>query len=168
MLVSLIVVVADVATIVPPIPPVLICAANVSAPSVVASSVGVTANDPVLLVIVKLPLDVAKSDALVTVQYNVVASATLVVVTLNVRATPSFTLLVVGATEYVGGVVLVSLIVTFCVVLNASNDSVNVSAPSVVASAVVVNVIFAVLLCTTNTPVKLAPLISALSTPVIV
>ena len=149
-------------------PPVLICAVNVSTPSVVASSVGVTANDPALLVILKLPLDVLKSDALVTVQYNVVASVTLVVVTLNVRATPSFTLLAVGATEYVGGVTLVSLIVTLCVVLSASNDSINVSAPSVDASAVVVYVILAVLLCTTNTPVKLAPLISALSTPVIV
>ena len=62
------------------------------------SAVGVTATEPALLVIAKLPVDVLKSDALVTVQYSVVASATLVVVILNVNALPSSTLFAAGAT----------------------------------------------------------------------
>ena len=95
---SLIVTALDVATTDPPVLPVLICAVNVSAPSVVASAVGVTLNVPELLVIVKLPLDVLKSAALVTVQYSVVASATFAVVTLNTNALPSLTDALAGAT----------------------------------------------------------------------
>ena len=97
-LVSLIVTELDVATIVPPTLPVLTLAVKVSAPSVVASAVGVTLNEPALLVIVKLPVDVPKSPAFVTLQYNVVASATFAVVTLNTNALPSFTLFAAGAT----------------------------------------------------------------------
>ena len=67
-LVSLIVIVLDVATTVPLTLPVLILAVNVSAPSVEVSAVGVTVNDPILLVIVKLPVDVPKSPLLVIVQ----------------------------------------------------------------------------------------------------
>ena len=55
------------------------------------SAVGVTVNDPVSLVIAKLPLAVLKSPELVAVQYNVVASDTLVVATLIVSALPSLT-----------------------------------------------------------------------------
>ena len=72
--------------------------------SVVASALGVTEKEPVLPLIVTVPLLVAKSSALVnTTQYNVVPLATLVVVTLNVRGDPSLTELTVGATIYVGG-----------------------------------------------------------------
>ena len=51
-----------------------------------------------MLEIVKLPLDVLKSAALVTVQYSVVASATFAVVTLNTNALPSLTDALAGAT----------------------------------------------------------------------
>jgi hypothetical protein len=100
--VSLIVTEALVATTVPLVEPVLMLTVNVSAPSVVVSAVGVTENDPVLLVIVNEPLDVAKSPALVaTVQYNVVLLATLVVVTLNVPALPSLILVGIVPKAYV-------------------------------------------------------------------
>ena len=62
---------------------------NVSAPSVIESAVGVTVNDPALLLITKLPLAVPKSPVFVTVQYKVVASGTLAVATFIVSADPS-------------------------------------------------------------------------------
>jgi hypothetical protein len=132
----------DVATIVPDVLTVLTLAVNVSAPSVVESAVGVTLKLPALLLIVKLPLLVAKSSGLLTVQYNVVPFVTLVVVTLKVSELPSLTLLAAGETEYVGPVD-VSLIVTEPDVATIVPDvlpvltlAVNVSAPSVVESAV--------------------------------
>ena len=66
------------------------------------------------------------------------------------------------------GVVLVSLIVTLWLVLKAFNVNKKVSVPSVVASAVTLNVAVAVLLFTVKLPVKLALAISAVVTPVIV
>ena len=127
--------------------PVLTCAWKVSATaSVVASASGCTEKEPVFEVIVKLPLEVVKSPAFVTVQYKVVASSTFVVVTFINNVVPSSTsvALFCGTTEYVGSAVrLVSLIVidddvttivppTLSVLICASN----VSAPSVVVSAV--------------------------------
>jgi len=94
--------VPDVATTVPDVLTVRTLAVNVSAPSVVESAVGVTEKLPALLVIVKLPLLVPKSPAFVTVQYNVVPSVTLVVVTLKVSELPSLTLFAAAETEYVG------------------------------------------------------------------
>ena len=91
-----------VSTIVPLVLPVLICAWNVSAPSVVVSAVGVTKKEPAFEFTVKLPLEVPKSPAFVTVQYSVVPFATFVVVTLNVKLLPSFTLFAAGDTLYVG------------------------------------------------------------------
>ena len=89
---SLIVISAEVATTVPSALPVLTLTVKISAPSDVESSVGVTLNDPVLPEIVKLPIDVLKSPAFeLIVQYNVVKSGTLTVLTLNVNATPSLT-----------------------------------------------------------------------------
>ena len=108
------------------------------------SAVGVTEKEPVLFVIVNEPLIVEKSLELVAiVQCRMVALATSVVVTLNVPALPS--LIDVGITPnvYVGGLVLVSLIVTVLLVATTSPVTltfliltVNVSAPSVVKSAV--------------------------------
>jgi hypothetical protein len=86
---------------------------NVSLPSVVKSAVGVTVKEPVLDVIVNDPLTVEKSPALVyTNQYRVVLLATLVVVTLNVPELPSFIDVGITPNAYVGGLVLVSLIIT--------------------------------------------------------
>ena len=63
-LVSLIVTELLVATTVPLVLPVRTDTVNVSAPSVVASAVGVTLNDPALPVIVNDPDDAAVNDAL--------------------------------------------------------------------------------------------------------
>ena len=68
MLVSLIVTELLVATTVPLVLPVRTDAVNVSLPSVVASAVGVTLNEPELLVIVNDPEIVPKSPLLVIVQ----------------------------------------------------------------------------------------------------
>ena len=90
---SLIVTLPLVATTEPDIDPVLIATVNVSLPSVVTSEVGLTENDPALLLITNEPLDVLKSPALVAiVQYRVVPSDTLVVETLNVPLAPSLIL----------------------------------------------------------------------------
>ena len=100
MLVSLIVIALLVATTVPPVLPVLMLTVNVSAPSVVLSEVGVTVNEPALLLTTNEPLDVPKSPALVTVQYRVVESATLVVLTLMVPALPSLMLVGIVPNAY--------------------------------------------------------------------
>src|SRR6056300_1483227 len=87
------------------------------------------------------------------------------------KSLPSPTTLIIAPLLYSGsttGVRLVSLIVTLCVVLVPFNVNTNVSVPSVVASAVTLNVAVAVLLFTVKLPVKLAPPMSALNTPVIV
>ena len=139
-----------VATTGPLVLPVLTLAVNVSAPSVVKSGVGVTVKNPELFVIVKFPDRVPKSPSFVTVQYKVVPFGTFVVATLNVREVPSFTLSVAGVTVYVGsGVRLVSLIVTEIdlttsgpPVLPVLRIALNVSAPSVVRSFLVVTVKF--------------------------
>ena len=82
-------------------------------PSVVISAVGLTINDPVLALIVKLPLVVPKSPALVAIdQYKIVPLSTFVVLTLNVPLLPSLMLVGITPKLYVGGVLLVSLIVT--------------------------------------------------------
>ena len=76
-------------------------------------------NVPALLVIVNCPSLSANSLALVAVQYNVVASGTLVVAILIVNGLPSFILVAAGVASYVGesaGVKLVSLIVILSVV----------------------------------------------------
>ena len=67
-LVSLIVTEVLVASTVPPVLPERIEAVNVSAPSVVASAVGVTEKDPLLLMIVNDPELVPKSPGFVMVQ----------------------------------------------------------------------------------------------------
>jgi hypothetical protein len=77
------------ATIVPLVLPVRILIVPVSAPSVVESAVGVAVNEPAFELMLKLPDDVLKSPAGSTDQYNVVLSATFVVVTFMVPATPS-------------------------------------------------------------------------------
>ena len=105
---SLTVMLALDATMVPDVEPVLNWAVNVSAPSVVRSASGVTVNDPAPELIVTVP-DMATKSALVvvvfpTVQYNVVPLGTPSVVTLNVTPVPSLTLYTVGVTVYaVGG-----------------------------------------------------------------
>ena len=68
-LVSLIITRTDVATTVPVILSVLTLAVKLSAPSLVASAVGVTVNDPEPFVIVKFPDESIKSSGFVTVQY---------------------------------------------------------------------------------------------------
>ena len=81
-----------VSTIVPAWLPVLKVMVAVSSPSVVASAVGNTENDPALLLIVMVPELVAKSagvSPVVTCQYKVVPLATLVVATLTVPDEPS-------------------------------------------------------------------------------
>ena len=100
---------------------------------------------PVLPLIVTVPLLVAKSPALDTAQFNTVPFVTLVVVTVNVIATPSLTDVGVVDTRYVGtgGARLVSLIVIaglvvttgVPVILPVRTVTVNVSAPSVAVSA---------------------------------
>src|SRR6056300_56030 len=161
-LVSFIVIVSVVSTIVPEMLPVLILTVNVSESSVTKSFPGVTLKFPALLVITKLPLAILKSPEDETVQYNVVASSTLVVATFIVNALPSSTLSVAGVAVYVGkiiGVVLVSLIVILLVVsktvpliLSDLILTVNVSAPSVVLSAVGVTVKLPVLLVIVKLP----------------
>jgi len=104
-------------------------------------------RDPLLLVILNNPLVEEKSAGFVSLSYivqkSVVPLATFVVLIVNVAELPSFT--VVGLLElnvYVGGVVLVSLIVievlvarTVPLVLPERIEAVNVSTPSVVMSA---------------------------------
>ena len=143
-LVSLIVTGALVATTSPVTLTFLILTVNVSFPSVVISAVGVTEKEPVLFVIVNEPLIVEKSLELVAiVQCRMVALATSVVVTLNVPALPSLIDVGITPNAYVGGLVLVSLMVTSELVATTSSVTlpililtVNVSAPSVVKSAV--------------------------------
>ena len=107
-LVSLIVTLLLVATTLPLIESVLTYTKKVSAPSVVISAVGVTLNEPVLSVIVKLPLVVAKSPALLPiVQYKVVPLTTFAVVTLNVPLLPSLILVGIVPKAYVGGTLTV-------------------------------------------------------------
>ena len=131
-LVSLIVIASVVSTTMPLTLPVLSCIWNVSAPSVVESAEGVTVNEPVLLVIIKLPFDSLKSPLFVAVQYNVVASVTLVVSTFIVKALPSLILFAAGVAVYVGETeVLVSLIgISFAVVLSINNS--RISLPSLI------------------------------------
>jgi hypothetical protein len=149
-----------VATMLPPVLPVLMDTVNVSAPSVVASAVGVTENKPALLLMVKDPLDVPKSPALLcTVQYSVVPSATALVLTLNVPLLPSLILVGIVPNAYVGAPWLVSLMVIALLVATTAPPvlpvlilTVNVSAPSVVLSAVGVTVNEPALLLMVNDP----------------
>jgi len=111
---------------------------NVSAPSVAESAVAVTVKLPALLEIAKLPELAEKSPAavvvLLTVQYNVVASATLVVATLNVKLAPSLTEAAAGVTEYVGAasvtVTVAAVATTVPEVLVILNWNIRVSDPS--------------------------------------
>ena len=82
--------------------------------------------------------------------------------TLNIKMLPSFTLDAAGVTLYVGGVVLVSFIVTALLVastvplvLPERIETVNDSAPSVVKSAVGVTVKVPLLLVIANEPVSI-------------
>jgi hypothetical protein len=146
-LVSLTVTEPLVATMLPETDPVLILTVNVSAPSVVASATGLMVNEPAFDVIVNDPLTALKSAfdvvALLRVQYSVVPFATLVVLTLKVPLAPSLILAGIEPNAYVGvGVRLVSLTVTELLVATMPPETdpvliltVNVSAPSVVASA---------------------------------
>jgi cellobiose-specific phosphotransferase system component IIC len=96
-LVSFILILLEVDTIAPVVLPNLILTVNDSVPSVVASSVGVIIKEPVEPLIVKLPLEVVKSEGLSVSQYKVVPSGTRVVVTVTVKLEPSSILL--GDTE---------------------------------------------------------------------
>ena len=121
---------------------------NVSAStSVVVSDVGVTEKEPVLLLIVTVPLLVAKSPALVNItQYNVVGDGRLVVVTVKVNGDPSSTESAADATAYVGGcsdgyvkdvgVCILRLLIPYvfpCTILTSSNSK---SAPDPVRPTV--------------------------------
>ena len=145
---------------------------KVCGPSVVASATGVTINVPwPRLLMVKNPLasvrSAASAEPFLYAQYNVVPVATFVVVTLNVNGEPSSIDVTPfdGATAYVGlggGVRLVSTIVTALLVasLNVLTadvriPTVNVSEPSVVASAVGVTV---------NVPAPLTPVVVVIVT----
>ena len=98
--ISFIVILEDVVTTVPEILVVLILTVKVSGPYVVRSNVGVTLKLPVFELIVKLPELLLKSEVLeFIVQYRVVPSGTLEVVTLKVREDPSSTLSETGVTE---------------------------------------------------------------------
>ena len=117
---------------------------NVSAPSVVLSTVGVTVNDPALLLIVTVPEEVPKSPSFVTDQFKTVPFGMFDVPTLIVAADPSsteegpVTVLIIG----VAGVIDVSLIINVSVATIVPPCepvlmvTVAVSAPSVVVSAV--------------------------------
>ena len=120
-LVSLMVTELLVATTVPLVEPVLIATVNVSLPSVILSAVGVTVNDPALLLIVNEPDVVPKSpELLAIVQYKVVPLLTSVVSTLNVPALPSLILVGILPNEYVGveAAALVTVIVYVLVELS--------------------------------------------------
>jgi hypothetical protein len=106
-LVSLIVTVPLVASTSPVGEPDLILTENVSAVSVVISAIGLTVNEPVLLLIVKDPLYATKSDAgsadpPLYDQYNVVPLLTFVVLTLNMPLLPSLMALGTAPNAYVG------------------------------------------------------------------
>ena len=103
----------------------------------------------------------------VIVYGTVVASAKLAVFSVTVSVLPSLTLAALPDNAYVG-VILVSLIATVILSLTPFRVIVNVSAPSVSASLAKVNIADAVFDAIVKLPVKLAPLISAVVTPVIV
>ena len=144
---------------------------NVSSPSPsVTSSLVSTVKLAALLLTVKLPVREAPSmsalDTPVIVYATPTPSCTSVVVRLTVKLLPSFTDDALALTVYVGSR-LVSLIVTVMLSSPLSSARLNVSKFSVVASAVTLNVTVSVV-PVTKLPVRLAPFISALETPVIV
>jgi hypothetical protein len=158
-LVSSIVTTLLVASIVPPVLPERIEAVNVSEPSVVKSAVGVTEKDPTFEVMLNDPEAVPKSPAFESIVQKYVPLVIYVPLTLNNKLLPSFTLDAAGITLYVVGFILVSLIITEVLVasivpltLPERIEAVNVSAPSVIKSAVGVTEKDPLLLAILNDP----------------
>lgn len=123
------------ATMGPDVLPVRMLTVNVSVPSVVASAVGVTENEPKLLLITNEPLEVMRS-VLAVVQYRVVPLGKKEVATSTVLELPSFTGALVIPAAYCGTMFRVSP-TTKLVELPESSTSMKVPVLAVIALIVV-------------------------------